>query len=261
MIHWPTVFFQIMNFLIIVWILKRYLFGPVVSAMDRREREIRDRLKSAEKLNKDSAEERRALESELLALEGKRAEILAAAREKADAEGAALVRSFNKGMQERREEELAVLERERAELKKSVMGVATRAVVETAGAALSGLANSNVERALVDSFAARADKRNIADVPALKRYYKKAGLMLVNASFGLDAPARRKIRAALSKLVGGPVRIRFGLDEKIVCGLEVVCDSMVVSFGLGEYIERLGRDLDDGLAAATRTPAHRKRKG
>ena len=46
-INWSTVFFQIINFLIIVWILKKYLFKPVLSSMDNREKTIQNRLKEA----------------------------------------------------------------------------------------------------------------------------------------------------------------------------------------------------------------------
>ena len=260
MIHWPTVFFQVLNFLVVMWILRKYLFAPVMAAMDRREREIHDRLKAAQKMKKDADDERVALEAELRSLEEKRSRILADAREKVEAEGAALVRTLGAEIQERREKELRELELERSELMKSVAGVAGRALLDAANAALKGLANTNVERTLVENFAARANRGNIARVPELRKYYRKAGLLVVNSSFGMGAAARRKIRNALSRLVGRPARVRFGLDERIMCGLEVVCDSLVISYGLDGYVEQLRRGLDDGLAAATRTPP-RKGKG
>lgn len=260
MIDWPTVFFQVLNFLAIMWILRKYLFAPVMGAMDRREREIHDRLKTAEKLKRETADEKRALEAELIALDKRRSRIIADARNDAELEGAALVRSLDAEVQARRDEELRELEFERAELMKSVADIAGRAVIDTANAALKGLANANVERALVDNFSARANPKNIGRVPDLKRYYGKTGLMLVNSSFEMDAASRRKVRRAVSKLVGRPARVKFGLDDGIACGLEIVCDSLVISYGLDGYIEELRRTLDDGIAAATRTAPRKKRK-
>jgi F-type H+-transporting ATPase subunit b len=261
MIDWTTVVLQIINFLIIVWILKKYLFTPVLNAMDRRERAIHDRLAEAEQMKNDAGEERRALEAELTSLERKRAELIAAAHADAETERGSIMRSFNKDMEERRDAELRELEEERAELMKSVSNIAAKSVIYTASAAFKDLANSSIEHALIENFATRATRKNIADVSELKKYYKKTGCVLVNASFKLDELAKKRIRAALSKLLGEPVRAKFGLDENIVCGLEVVCDSIVISFGLGDYMAKLKRELDDELANATRTKPRKKRKG
>ena len=254
MIDWTTVLFQIINFLIIVWILKRYLFTPVVKAMDRREKAIRTRLHSAENMKRDAEEQNRLLESKLAAIGKKRAEILADAHTKADAERGNMMRSLNKDIEELREEELREILEERAELMRSVSEVAAKSVIDIANAALRDLANSSIQKALVENFATRATRENIAGVHELKKCYKKSGRLSVNASFNLDAAEKKRISSALAKLIGVPVRIKFGLDEKIVFGIEVVCESLVISFGLGDYIAKLKSNLDDELAVATRTP-------
>ena len=46
-IDWVTVSAQIVNFLLLVWLLKRFLYQPVLSAMDRREQDIAERLGAA----------------------------------------------------------------------------------------------------------------------------------------------------------------------------------------------------------------------
>ena len=46
-IDWMTVSAQIVNFLLLVWLLKRFLYQPVLSAMDRREQDIAERLGAA----------------------------------------------------------------------------------------------------------------------------------------------------------------------------------------------------------------------
>ncbi len=47
-IDWLTVIAQIVNFLILVWLLKRFLYQPVINAMDQREQRIAERLQKAE---------------------------------------------------------------------------------------------------------------------------------------------------------------------------------------------------------------------
>lgn len=55
LIDWTTVIFQIINFLILVALLKRFLYGPVIRAMDEREKTIAARLEEAARLEQEAA--------------------------------------------------------------------------------------------------------------------------------------------------------------------------------------------------------------
>ena len=48
LIDWFTVAAQAVNFLILVWLLKRFLYKPILGAMDAREQRIASRLRQAE---------------------------------------------------------------------------------------------------------------------------------------------------------------------------------------------------------------------
>ncbi len=47
-IDWFTVAAQVINFLILVWLLKRFLYKPILAAIDEREKGIAAQLASAE---------------------------------------------------------------------------------------------------------------------------------------------------------------------------------------------------------------------
>ena len=51
-IDWITVAAQIVNFLILVWLLKRFLYRPILDGIDAREREIAERMAEADKIRK-----------------------------------------------------------------------------------------------------------------------------------------------------------------------------------------------------------------
>jgi F-type H+-transporting ATPase subunit b len=46
-INWFTVIAQILNFLVLVWLMKRYLYKPILSATDDREKKIAGQLADA----------------------------------------------------------------------------------------------------------------------------------------------------------------------------------------------------------------------
>jgi F-type H+-transporting ATPase subunit b len=48
LIDWFTVGAQVVNFLILVWLLKRFLYKPILHAIDERERRIAKELADAD---------------------------------------------------------------------------------------------------------------------------------------------------------------------------------------------------------------------
>ena len=46
-INWFTVIAQVINFLILVWLLKKFLYKPILNAVNDREKKISDELKDA----------------------------------------------------------------------------------------------------------------------------------------------------------------------------------------------------------------------
>ena len=47
-INWFTVIAQVINFLILVWLLKKFLYKPILNAIDEREKKIADKIKDAD---------------------------------------------------------------------------------------------------------------------------------------------------------------------------------------------------------------------
>ena len=60
LIDWFTVLAQLVNFLILVWLLKRFLYRPILDAIDAREKRIAAELADAD-AKKDDAEKKRTL--------------------------------------------------------------------------------------------------------------------------------------------------------------------------------------------------------
>ena len=86
LIDWFTVIAQIVNFLILVGLLKYFLYGRILRAMDQREDRIASRLTEAEQREQEAEDERRHYQARQKDLEEKQSDILAEAREKAEAE-------------------------------------------------------------------------------------------------------------------------------------------------------------------------------
>lgn len=100
-IDWVTVLAQIANFLVLLWLLKRFLYRPILDGIDAREAQISKRMAAAEQAQQEAkaaesqyikqraqlvTEHDALLEKALAATEDQRDDLLAAARVKLEQE-------------------------------------------------------------------------------------------------------------------------------------------------------------------------------
>ena len=85
LIDWFTVLAQIINFLILIYLLKRFLYGPIIKAMEKREKNMVDALDRAKNAEKEASQRSLELEKEKEALMHSKERLLAEAKAEVDA--------------------------------------------------------------------------------------------------------------------------------------------------------------------------------
>ncbi len=85
-IDWITVAAQIANFLVLVWLLKRFLYRPILDGIDARERQITERMEEAGHIRAQAEAAEAAHEAEIARLKAGRERVLAEVREEAEKE-------------------------------------------------------------------------------------------------------------------------------------------------------------------------------
>ncbi|MBK5105783.1 MAG: F0F1 ATP synthase subunit B, partial [Burkholderiales bacterium] len=86
LIDWFTVLAQVVNFLILVWLLKRFLYRPILDAIDAREQRIARELADADAKKAEAQTERDEFQHKNEAFEQQRAALMNTATEEAKTE-------------------------------------------------------------------------------------------------------------------------------------------------------------------------------
>src|ERR1017187_854581 len=86
LIDWFTVGAQAINFIILVWLLKRYLYRPILDAIDAREKRIAAELADADKKKAEAQKERDEFQRKNETFDQQRAALLSKATDEAKAE-------------------------------------------------------------------------------------------------------------------------------------------------------------------------------
>ena len=86
LIDWFTVSAQLLNFLILVWLLKRFLYKPILHAIDAREKRIAAELADAAATKADAEKERDDFRQKNEAFDRQRDDLLSKAQDEVEAE-------------------------------------------------------------------------------------------------------------------------------------------------------------------------------
>jgi F-type H+-transporting ATPase subunit b len=238
LIDWFTVGAQIVNFLVLLALLKRFLYVPIIRNMDRREERIAAGFAEAEAtLNSARAreEECRRLRQELEEARGDR---LREAEEEAEARHRELLEVARTEVGELRTAWLGALRREEEEFFRELKKRIGAEVLHIARKSLADLADADLELRLVKSFARRFASLEEDEHEQIVAAARNDGLT-VRSPFTLPEDLRRNLVAELCHVLGYEVDVSFIADPDMPLGIELAVGGLKVSWGVDEYFNEL----------------------
>lgn len=245
LIDWFTVLAQALNFLILVWLLKRFLYKPVLAAIDAREKNIAAKLGDAAALETKAQAEREDLRQRSEALNRERGDLLRKATDEANVERQRLIESARHDSQLLRSKLTQALSDERAELGHQLSMRTQTEVLAVARKTLADLAGASLEGRMIEVFIAR-----LRDLPQEQLRSGPAGIVgqsaptqtaLVRSAFDLPDAGRASIEAAIHERLGPRVTIRFETSAEVVCGVELTVDGLKLAWSIANYLSSLAQ--------------------
>ena len=251
-IDWLTVVAQVVNFLVLVYLLKRFLYRPVTEAMARREERIAERVRKAREREEEAKRERERLHERLGKLEARRDAILDEAREEAEAERHRLLEEAREETEEARRRWHGQTEAEKAQFLDELRRRTCEGFEELARKALKDLAGAELEEQMVRTLMERLKGLDKETRRALSESEEP---MAVATSFELDSGGRRRVTRAIHEHVKPDVDIAYGESPDLLCGIELTAGSRRLGWSLADYLDRfeglVGKALGTGRSAPT----------
>lgn len=261
LIDWFTVGAQALNFLILVWLMKRFLYQPILNAIDAREKRIAGELAEADAKKGEAQAERDTFERKNAAFDQQRAELLGKATDEANAERMRLLdeaRAQAAALSARRQEGLKT---EAANLQLSIRRRTQQEVFAIARRALADLAEASLEERVVEVFTRRLrgldDESKAKLAAALARATDPA---VVRSAFELPAPQQAAIQQALDEAFAADVRVRFETAPELVGGIELAANGLGVAWSIAEYLDSMEKGVGQLLDEPGTVEAPRESK-
>lgn len=250
-INWVTVAAQIVNFLVLVWLLNRFLYGPVTRAMERRQKRIRDRLQEAETMRGKAEQERDALKSERDELDRKREKMLSEARAAAEKLRHELEKQTRENVDAEREAWFARLAGDRQEVLSDIRRQAGEEFFSLARAAFKDLADEELETRMTAAFAEKLRALPEETLEKLKTAVsRETSPAQIESAFPLAPEDRDAIERTLKEVLQADVTADYIQKEDLIAGIRLRLDSQVVEWSLDSYLDELEERLGKALSSA-----------
>ena len=250
LIDWFTVAAQVVNFLILVWLMKRFLFKPITNAIDEREKRIATELADADAKKTDAEKERVEFENKNKDFDQQRAALMSKATEEAKSEHSRLFDQARKDADGLRAGQAAALRNDQTRLGGEITRVAAEQVFEIARKTLSDLANVSLEERIGEVFTRRLRALNGNDREALGVALKTTSeAAWVRSAFDLPAEQKAAIQNALNETFSAVIRIQFETKPSAISGIELTANGQKLAWSIEGYL----KSLDEKVVALLKT--------
>ena len=248
LIDWFTVGAQALNFLILVWLMKRFLYRPIVNAIDAREKRITKELADADAKKAEAREERDEFQQKKNELEQQRVAFLSKAKDEAQAERERLLDEARKAAETLSTKRQDALKREQQNLNAEITRRTSEEVFAIARKTLTDLATTSLEERLGEIFTRRLREMGGQTKAGLAEALKTASTpALVRSAFDLPAEQRAAIQNALNETFSAEIHIRFETAPDLISGIELTTNGQKLAWSIADYLASLGKGVDELL--------------
>jgi F-type H+-transporting ATPase subunit b len=243
---WSTFVLEAVNFLVLIWILRHFLYRPVAGAIARRKAAVEQTLAAADTRRTEAERLKQQYESRLAEWEREKTGLRSQAVAEVETQRAQLMTGLQRSVEQERERNRLVERRHLAELRDKAAREAAARSLQFVARLLARIATAGLEAELVRvalEDLSRLDS-NRADALAPIRA-PNPGSIDVRSAFPLPAAQREQVRQALRRLTGTEVAGTFECDERLIAGLRIGIGPLVLRANLQDELQFFAEHMDE----------------
>ncbi len=249
---WFTFIAQLVNFLILLWLLRRFLYGPITRVMKEWAEKVAAGLAEAKEREAQAEEALASYAKQSEELEGKRQEILRQVQKEAEDNRRQFLSEARAEVQEARNQWQLALLRERENFLQALRRRSSKEVYVAMRQALRELADVELERHIVTVFLER-----LAALPEPQRQKMLGAIkhanneLMVRSAFELPDAEHKELNVVLHELLGEELKLHFLTTPELICGIELSAHGYKLAWSVDSYLSSLEATLEQLLASST----------
>ena len=250
LIDWFTFIAQLINFLVLFWLLKRFLFKPIMNAIDERENRIAMQIQDAETLKKEATEELDNFQHKNKEFDQQRQDLLNTAINEVDSERQRLLEQTRSDIEELRLQLQETIKKEQNKLGSEIINRTRTEVFSIVRKTLADLASVELEDQMAEVFIKRIKKLDPKEMELLLSAIKKVrGEVFVRSAFELPSKYQVALENLLKKDFFSETKIKFETSMNLVSGIELIAGGYKIVWSIDDYLGSLEDDITELLSA------------
>ena len=234
-LDWSTILLEIVNFLVLVWILKRFLYKPVLDIIAKRRANIEASVAKSESMKKDAEALKKQYESRLADWEQERAKARESLRDEMDAERARRHKALDEEIQSAREKARVADERRLREAQRHAEQQAVTQGARFAARLIGALSGPELDTRLVQMMLEELQQLPDDRTTALRQ--QKVSQAEVTSTRALDEATRQAIGSALGRVFGRSVDCQFREDSSLIAGVLITIGPWILRANLKDELQ------------------------
>jgi F-type H+-transporting ATPase subunit b len=243
-IDWLTVIAQIVNFLLLVWLLKRFLYGPVIDAMDRREKAIADNIANAEQREASAQSTMQNYQTKYDQLEQDSTKQMQQAEADAQQQRQQLMTQARDEVKQQRGLWQHELKQEQQDYLNNLRKTSVKVIQQTGRKVLSELADTSLEQQIIKVFLKRV---NTLDDTVIQTLKDSKDVMNVVSAFELDTKTKEKITAVINTVINNSNEVTYKVSSDLICGISLQTNGYEIDWNMQSHLQQLDQQLSQTL--------------
>ena len=256
LIDWFTIIAQVFNFLILVWLMKRFLYKPILNAIDAREKRIADELASADKKKAEAQKESDEFKHKNEEFDKQRAALLSKATQDAETERQKLMDEARKAADVLSAKRQESLRNDTKNLNQAISLRTQQEVFAIARKTLRDLSTTTLEECMTGVFIRRLQGMDSQTKNGLLNVLKTSSQSgTVRSAFDLAEGQRAAIQNALNVSFSADIHLKFETAPDLIGGIEFTSNGQRLAWSIADYLKSLEKGVDELLKEKEKSEA------
>lgn len=231
-IDWFTVAAQALNFLVLMWLLKRFLYKPILNAITAREKHIADQLATAAKKEADAKQEQVALRKKNDSFEKEKTKLMSEAKAEAEKLRTKLMKNTEAEAEALRSKKKDALQNELDDLSADIFKQTKAQVFALASKVLGDLADTTLEERMIAVFITRLQALSDKEKSTFS-----SESVIVTSAFALSSAQQKALKAEIKA-----DSVKFKVMPELLSGIELSANGHKLAWSISDYLETLEQE-------------------
>jgi len=237
-LNWSTFALEIFNFLVLVWILKRFLYQPVLNVITRRRATIENQLAEARQLHADSDALKERYEHRLADWEQERQKAMDKLRLELEENRLRQLENLKAELAQKKKKNQVARSRQDRQLTREMEQRALQQVAGFASRRLAEASGPELENRLLDILLDDLSTMPAEQIGDLSNKWEESPeRILVTSTYPLADDKRHQLEDSLSRVTGLSTPVHYEQDAKLLAGLNITIGAWLLQLNVRDELQ------------------------